>query len=106
MVVKQGEVWLVSFDPSVGSEIQKTRPALVVSPDELNGLRTVILAPMTTKGFEAPFRPSCTFQKKEGQIALDQIKSLDKRRLVHRLGTIHPKTLANALAILRSMFTP
>ena len=104
MVVSQGEVWLVSFDPSVGSEIQKTRPALVVSPDELGGLRTVILAPMTTKGFEAPFRPACTFQKKEGQIALDQIKSLDKRRLVKRLGKIHPKTLDSALSTLRAMF--
>jgi len=105
VVVKQGEVWLVSFDPAVGSEIQKTRPALVISPNELNGLRTIILAPMTTKGFEAPFRLPCTFQKKEGQIALDQIKSLDKKRLIHRLGSIHPKTLSSSLSILRTMFT-
>ncbi len=105
MVIKQGEVWLVSFDPSIGSEIQKTRPALVISPNELNGLKTVILAPMTAKGFGAPFRPNCTFQKKEGQLMLDQIKSLDKKRLSKRLGKIHPNTLTNALAILRTMFT-
>ncbi|HOG94565.1 MAG TPA: type II toxin-antitoxin system PemK/MazF family toxin, partial [Opitutaceae bacterium] len=86
MVVQRFDVWLVTLDPTVGSEIRKTRPALVVSPDEMNAhISTVIIAPMTTKGRNYPTRVPCTFQGKTGEIVLDQLRTVDKTRLVKRL---------------------
>ena len=88
-MVKRFDVYLVRSDPTKGSEIKKTRPALVVSPNEMNRwIKTVIVAPMTTKKRNYPSRVICNFQDKEAQIALDQIRSVDKQRLVHKLGRI------------------
>jgi mRNA interferase MazF len=104
-VVTRGEVWLVTLDPTVGSEIQKTRPCLVISPPEMHDfLRTVIVAPMTTGARPAPYRVPVTFQGKRGLILLDQLRTLDKVRLVKRLGNITPQTLAAALQILQKAF--
>jgi len=103
--VKRGEVWLTALDPSIGSEIQKTRPCLVVSPPEMHDhLRTVLAAPMTTGSREAGFRVPVRFQGKDGLILLDQVRSLDKTRLIRRLGTVTPKTLIATLAVLRDVF--
>lgn len=105
MVVKRFEVHLVSLDPTVGSELQKTRPCLIVSPDELNRhLKTAIVAPMTTKGQTYPTRVACAFEGKEGQIVLDQIRTVDKVRLVRKLGTLDEPTQARVLAVLAEMF--
>jgi mRNA interferase MazF len=104
--VKRGEIWLVNLDPAVGSEIQKTRPCVVVSPPELNdNLRTVIVAPMTSKGFGAPFRVPVTHAGKKGLIVLDQIRTVDKGRLAKRVGAVSAKTLAATLAALQEVFT-
>lgn len=105
MVVRRFEVYLVNLDPTVGSEIQKTRPCVVVSPDEMNRhIRTVIVAPMTTKGQPYPTRVPCRFAEKEGQIVLDQLRTVDKARLVKRLGEIDAETARNVLAVLAEMF--
>lgn len=105
MGVKRFEVYLVNLDPTVGSEIRKSRPCLVVSPDEMNRhIATVIVAPMTTKGQSYPTRVPCQFQGKEGQIVLDQLRTVDKVRLVKRLGQISPKTQNTVLAVLAEMF--
>jgi mRNA interferase MazF len=105
MEVKRFEVWLVNLDPTIGSEIQKTRPCLVVSPDEMNRhIGTVIVAPMTTKGRSYPTRVPCRFQGKAGQIVLDQLRTVDKARLVKRLGQITAKVQQATLAILAEMF--
>jgi mRNA interferase MazF len=99
------EVWLVSLDPTRGSEIRKTRLCLVVSPDEMNQhLRTVIVAPMTTADRPYPTRVGLTFQGKSGQVALDQIRAIDRDRLVQRLGTISPKTVQTVSSVLVEMF--
>jgi mRNA interferase MazF len=104
-VVRRGEIWLVELNPTRGSEIQKTRPCVVVSPDELNvNLRTVIVAPMTSKGFPAPFRVSITHAGTKGLLLLDQLRSVDKSRLVKKAGTAHHKTLTAALATLQAVF--
>jgi mRNA interferase MazF len=101
MVVKRFEVYLVNLDPTIGSEIRKTRPCLIVSPDVMNtNLRTVIIAPMTTKGRSYPTRIACHFEGKDGQIVLDQLRTVDKQRLVKRLSTIAPLT---QLAVLRNL---
>ncbi len=101
----RGDVWLAALDPTLGSEIQKTRPCLIVSPAEMHDyLRTVTVAPMTTGSRPAPYRIPVAFQGKRGLILLDQIRSLDKRRLVRRLGAIEPRTLGFALAGLREAF--
>lgn len=93
MVVERFEVYLVNLDPTVGSEIKKTRPCLIISPDEMNRyIATVIVAPMTTKGRPYPTRVPCRFQGKEGQIVLDQIRTVDKSRLIQKLGTISKST--------------
>jgi len=85
VVVKRFDVWLVNLDPTVGSEIKKTRPCLVISPDEMNRhIATVIVAPMSTKGRPYPTRVACRFQKKRGRIVLDQIRTIDRARLVRR----------------------
>jgi len=107
MAVSRFDVYLVSLDPTVGSEIRKTRPCLVVSPDEMSRhIRTVIVAPMTTKGNEYPTRVPCRFQRKTGQVVLDQIRTVDAARLVRKLGRLDVKTGAKVLAVLGEMFAP
>jgi len=107
MVVKRFEVYLINLDPTVGREIQKTRPCLVISPDEMNRfIKTVIVAPMTTKGTPYPTRVSCKFQGKRGQVVLDQIRTVDKARFVKRLGKVGKQTQAEVLSILGEMFAP
>jgi mRNA interferase MazF len=107
MVASRFEVHLVALDPIIGSEIQKTRPCLIVSPDEMNRhIATVIVAPMTTKGRDYPSRVPCRFQGKDGQVVLDQLRTVDKARLLKRLGEINPITQAEVLATLREMFAP
>jgi mRNA interferase MazF len=102
-----GEIWLAQLDPTAGSEIQKTRPCVVISPDEMNAhLRTVIVAPMTTGSRSARFRIPLTFQGQQGLIVLDQIRTLDRVRLVKRLGTLRQPTLVATLRTLQDMFAP
>ena len=105
MKPKRGDVFLVALDPTMGKEIQKTRPCLVVSPDELNNnLSTLIVAPMTTGGHRYPFRVSCRFQGMKGHVVLDQLRTVDSNRLVRRLGRLHPAVLSSALNTLQEMF--
>jgi mRNA interferase MazF len=105
MVVNRFDVYLINLDPTVGSEIQKTRPCLIVSPDEMNRhIRTVIVAPMTTAGKAYPTRVSCKFKKKKGQIVLDQIRTIDKTRLVKKLGSINPETQLEVISVLQRLF--
>ena len=100
------EVWLISLDPTQGSEIQKTRPCLVVSPDEINRhLRTVIIAPMATSERPYPTRVTVTFQSKRGQVALDQLRAVDRQRLVRKLGSVSAKTAQAVSTVLVEMFT-
>ena len=107
MVVKRFQVYLVSLDPTMGSEIQKARPCLVISPDEMNDhISTVIVAPMTTKGRDYPTRVKCQFEGKDGQVVLDQIRTVDKIRLVKKLGKISASTRKEVLVILLDMFAP
>ena len=102
-----GEVWLVQLDPTVGSEIQKTRPCVLISPPEmLNHLHTVIVAPMTTGSHPAAFRIPLTFKGKTGLIVLDQIRTIDKTRLVRREGTVQAATLKRTLLTLQTMVAP
>lgn len=104
-MVKRGEIWLATLDPAIGSEIQKTRPCVIISPAEMHDyLRTVTVAPMTTGSRPAPFRISVTFEGKNGLILLDQIRTLDKSRLAKRLGAVKPKTLSAVLAALQMVF--
>src|SRR5262245_39766943 len=101
----RGDVYLVRLDPTLGSEIQKTRPCLIVSPDELNGnLRTVIVAPMTTSGRTYPWRIRRRFQNRSGYVVLDQLRTVDRDRLVKRLGVLTATTLAEVLGGLQEMF--
>lgn len=105
MVIRRFDVFLINLDPTLGSEIQKTRPCLVISPDEMNEyINTVIIAPMTTKGRDYPTRVSCTFQGKTGQIVLDQLRTVDKVRLVKRLGKVNLSVQQAVLAVLAEMF--
>jgi len=105
MVVKRFEVYLINHDPTIGSEIQKTRPCLIISPDEMNAhIATVIVAPMTTNGRDYPTRVKCQFEGKEGQIVLDQIRTVDKIRLVKKLGKINASTQKEIQVILMDMF--
>ena len=104
-VPNRGDVYLVEQDPTRGSEIRKTRPCLVVSPDELNHhLRTAIVAPMTTGGHAYPFRPICRFAGREGRVALDQLRTVDRDRLRKRLGTLTPATLSDVFTVLGELF--
>jgi len=106
-VVRRGDVFLVSLDPARGGEIQKTRPCVVVSPDELNAyLRTFIVAPLTTGGHPYPFRVPCRFEGQAGYVVIDQIRTVDRERLARRLGKLPASTLGRILAILQEMFTP
>ena len=105
MVGKRFEVYLVSLDPTIGTEIRKTRPCVVVSPDEMNRhIATVIVAPMTTKGRQYPTRVSCRFEGKEGQVVLDQIRAVDKARLVRKLGRLGRPNQEAVLVVLARMF--
>jgi mRNA interferase MazF len=102
---KRDEVWLVALDPAQGYEMQKTRPCLVISPDEMNGyLGTVIIAPMTTSIRAYPTRVTVRFQGKQGQVALDQLRAADRQRLVKLLGTVSAKTAEQVSATLVEMF--
>ena len=104
-MVARGEVWLINLDPTVGSEIQKTRPCVVISPPELHDhLRTVIVAPMTTKSRPAPYRVSVVFSQKKGLVLLDQIRTIDKTRLVKKLGAVPANTLSVTLRTLQEVF--
>jgi len=106
-MVKRGEVWLVALDPALGSEIQKTRPCIVVSPPEMHDyLRTVIVAPMTTGSRPAGFRGPINFKGTSGLVLLDQIRTIDKQRLVKRLGTAPDDVLENTLDTLHNTFQP
>lgn len=106
-MVKRGDIWLVALDPTVGSEIRKSRPCVVISPPEMHDyLRTVIVAPMTTGSRPAPFRVTIRFQGKSGLILLDQVRTLDQTRLVRRLGAASSATLATALQTLQDVFAP
>jgi mRNA interferase MazF len=103
---QRGDVHLVRLDPTLGSEIRKTRPCLVVSPDELNvHLRTVVIAPMTASGHAYPWRVPCRFQQRAGFVALDQLRTVDRERLVTRLGRLGPPSLAAVLEGLQEMFS-
>lgn len=104
-MVKRGEIWLVNLDPTLGSAIKKSRPCVVVSPAELNEhLRTVIVAPLTSKGFAAPFRVPVTHAGTKGLILLDQVRTVDKVRLAKKLGSVSAKTLSTTLATLQEVF--
>ena len=104
-MMRRGDIHLVRLDPTLGSEIKKTRPCVVVSPDELNEhLRTVIVAPMTTGGHAYPWRIRCRFQKRSGFVALDQLRTVDQERLVRRLGEIGTDSLTEVLQRLQEMF--
>ena len=105
VVVKRFEVYLVALDPTIETEIKKTRPCVVISPDEMNRyIATVIVAPMKTKGPQYPTRVSCRFDGKNGQIVLDQIRTVDKARLVKRMGQFGRETRKKVLAVLGEMF--
>ena|SRR3712207_6771802 len=105
MVAKRFDVYLINLDPTIGKEIKKTRPCLVISPDEMNDhISSVIIAPMTTKGRSYPTRISCRFEGKECQIVLDQIRTVDKARLIKKLGRISSETQKAVLTLLAEMF--
>lgn len=105
VVIRRFEVYLVALDPVVGREIQKTRPCVVISPDEMNAhVRTVITAPMTTRGRQYPSRVACTFEGKAGQVVLDQLRTVDKARLMRRLGSLPAPARREVLQTLAEMF--
>ena len=105
LVVRRFDVYLVGLDPTVGSEIQKTRPCIVISPDEMNKhIRTVIIAPMTSASKDYPTRVPCIFRKKHGYVVLDQIRTIDKERLIKRLGAIDSKAQLEVVSVLQRMF--
>jgi mRNA interferase MazF len=107
VVVRRFDVFLVTLDPTVGSEIQKSRPCLIISPDEMNRhIRTAIIAPMTTKGRSYPTRVACEFQGKQGQIVLDQIRTVDKSHLTRKLGRIDRQAQVKVLSVLHDLFAP
>src|SRR5690349_23324614 len=105
MAINRFEIYLINLDPTIGSEIRKTRPCLVISPDEINhNIRTLIVAPLTTKGQTYPTRVPCRFKGKAGQVVLDQIRTVDRSRLVKKLGRIDDKTAVAVLVVLQEMF--
>ena len=106
MEVKRFDVFLVNLDPTIGHEIQKTRPCLVISPDEMNHfISTIIIAPMTTKSRKYPTRVACKFKSKSGDIVLDQIRTVDKKRLEKKMGSIDSAAQRKTIAVLQEMFT-
>lgn len=103
--VSRGDIYLVSLNPTRGSEIRKTRPCVVVSPDELNAhLRTFIVAPLTKGGHRYPFRVRCHFEDTDGHVVIDQLRAVDRDRLIKRLGVLADDTLLEVLSVLQSMF--
>ena len=105
--VHRGDVYLIDLDFTRGHEIQKMRPCVVVSPDELNAhVQTFIVAPLTTGSHAYPFRVACTFQGKQGHVVLDQVRTIDRERLVRRLGALSPSALNHCLQVLQEMFAP
>ena len=102
--IQRFEIHLVRLNPTVGSEIQKTRPCIIISPNEMNVLKTVIVAPMTSKGFDFVFRPKIKFEKKDGLVLLDQIRTVDKTRLVKKIGTVDKKTSQDISKMLVQIF--
>ncbi|HWE99491.1 MAG TPA: type II toxin-antitoxin system PemK/MazF family toxin [Caulobacteraceae bacterium] len=103
----RGEVWLVALDPTIGSEIQKTRPCAIISPDELNrSMRTMLIVPMTTGARSAPFRIPVTFRGVAGLLLPDQMRAVDTKRAIRRLGSLDETTLASLLAVLAQLFSP
>jgi mRNA interferase MazF len=107
VVMSRFDVYLVVLDPTLGSEVRKSRPCLIISPNEMNQhIATVIVAPMTTKGRGYPSRVNCSFKGKHGQVVLDQIRTVDKSRLVQKLGVIDRKTQSKVLLVLAEMFAP
>jgi mRNA interferase MazF len=107
MEVSRFDIFLVKLDPAIGSEIKKTRPCLVISPDEMNRyIRTAIVAPMTTKGRPYPTRVVCRFKGKSGQVVLDQIRTVDRERLVKKVGRIDRRAAEAVLHVLSEMFAP
>ena len=106
MEVKRFDVYLINLDPTSGHEIKKSRPCLVISPDEMNRyISTVIVAPMTTTGRDYPTRIPCVFQGKEGQVVIDQIRTVDKARLIKRLGKIGSQTQSEVFSVLAELFS-
>jgi len=106
MVINRFDVFLIALDPTLGSEIQKTRPCAVISPDEMNRhIATVIVAPMTTKIKPYPTRVTCSFQGKNGQVVLDQIRTVDKSRLVRKLGQLEDETQQEVFSVLNEIFS-
>ncbi len=103
--IERFQVWLVNLNPTQGREINKTRPCVVISPNEMSSLSTVLVAPMTTKGFEFPCRVECDFKGKTGLILLDQIRAVDKARLVKKLGAIESKTQTQLCNVLQELFS-
>ena len=105
MEINRFDVFLVNLDPTIGHEIKKTRPCLVISPNEMNhNISTIIVAPMTSKGKKYPTRIACSFQGKNGQIVLDQIRTVDRRRLVKKLGVISKNAQTKTIGLLLEMF--
>jgi mRNA interferase MazF len=104
--IRRGEIWFVKLDPTVGSEIRKTRPCIIVSPAEIHDyLRTAIIAPLTSKGFSAPYRIPVRHGGRDGIILLDQIRTIDKSRLTKRVGALAPATLSAVLSVLTELFS-
>jgi mRNA interferase MazF len=105
MEVKRFDIFLINLDPTIGTEIQKTRPCVIISPDEMNRhIATVLIAPMTTKGYPYPTRVLCKFEGKEGRIVLDQVRAVDKVRLVKKLGHLNKSYQESVLTVLSEMF--
>jgi mRNA interferase MazF len=105
MAVNRFDVYLVNLDPTIGFEIRKTRPCLIISPDEMNRhIQTAIVAPMTTAGKDYPTRITCQFKKKKGQIVLDQIRTIDKKRLIKHLGALDSETQLQVISVLQRLF--
>ena len=102
--IRRFDIWLVQLDPTQGSEIKKTRPCVVISPNEMSSLKTAIVAPMTSKGFEFPTRIQCTFQRKRGLILLDQMRAVDKSRLTKKIGTISKNVQKITIDCLQELF--
>ena len=98
------DIWLVQLDPTQGSEIKKNRPCVVISPDEMSSLKTAIVAPMTSKGFDFPTRIQCRFQEKKGLILLDQMRAVDKSRLIQKIGTISKGAQKRTIDCLQELF--
>jgi mRNA interferase MazF len=106
-MVARGDIWLVTLDPTRGSEVRKTRPCVVISPNEMHHyIRTAIVAPMTSAGKPAPYRVPIVFESRRGLVLLDQIRALDKSRFIKRLGQANAKTFDATLAALQDLFAP